>query len=115
MDYQNLFLTADGRLNRQPFWIGNIILFVASFVLDVLIAILFGKALIGSFLTLIVGLALIYPSICLLIKRYHDRDKSGWWCLIVLVPVIGWIWNFIAAGCLRGTVGPNQFGRDPLP
>ncbi len=115
MDFQNLFLTYDGRLNRQPFWIGNIILGVGSFVVNLIVAVLFGHGLIGSVLSLIIALVLIYPGICLLIKRYHDRDKSGWWCLIVLVPVIGWIWNFIEAGCLRGTVGPNQFGPDPLP
>jgi uncharacterized membrane protein YhaH (DUF805 family) len=46
-------------------------------------------------------------------KRWHDRGKSGWWTLIVLVPFIGGIWMFVEAGCLRGTVGPNNYGPDP--
>ena len=47
-------------------------------------------------------------------KRYHDRNKSGWWILIVFVPVIGAIWYFVECGFLRGTRGPNPYGPDPL-
>ena len=48
------------------------------------------------------------------IKRFHDRDKSGWWVLLNLVPVIGWLWALIDNGFLRGTDGPNRFGENPL-
>lgn len=48
------------------------------------------------------------------VKRWHDRDKSGWWVMINLVPLIGPIWSLIEVGILRGTVGPNRFGPDPL-
>ncbi len=62
----------------------------------------------------------IIPGIALGVRRIHDFDKSGWLYLIVLlggfIPIasifisIGWlIVNF-----LRGTVGPNRFGEDPL-
>ncbi len=47
-------------------------------------------------------------------KRYHDRNKSGWWVLIVFVPVIGGLWYLIECGFLRGTPGPNNYGPDPL-
>lgn len=47
-------------------------------------------------------------------KRLHDRDKSGWWQLLVLIPIIGWIWLLVVIGFLRGTPGPNRFGPDPL-
>jgi uncharacterized membrane protein YhaH (DUF805 family) len=46
-------------------------------------------------------------------KRWHDRDKSGWWYLISFIPYVGPIWIFVENGCLRGTVGPNQYGPDP--
>jgi uncharacterized membrane protein YhaH (DUF805 family) len=43
----------------------------------------------------------------------HDLDRSGWWFLLVFVPIVGGIilliWN-----CMRGTVGPNRFGPDKL-
>jgi uncharacterized membrane protein YhaH (DUF805 family) len=46
-------------------------------------------------------------------KRWHDRDKSGWWFLINFLPVIGGFWALIENGCLRGTEGPNSYGDDP--
>ncbi|MGO9134917.1 MAG: DUF805 domain-containing protein [Methylovirgula sp.] len=114
MDYQDLFLTNAGRINRQPFWIGGIILAVINVVLGFIFGLIFGHNNLANILALIVNVVLIYPSVNLGIKRFHDRGKSGWWVLIVVVPVIGWIWYFIEAGCLRGTNGPNQFGPDPL-
>ena len=58
--------------------------------------------------------AATWISIAVAVKRYHDRNKSGWWVLIVLVPVIGGLWYLIECGFLRGTVGPNNYGPDPL-
>jgi uncharacterized membrane protein YhaH (DUF805 family) len=47
------------------------------------------------------------------VKRWHDRDKSGWWLLIAMVPLVGGLWELIEAGCARGTHGPNRYGEDP--
>jgi uncharacterized membrane protein YhaH (DUF805 family) len=55
-------------------------------------------------------LASIIPAILVDIKRWHDRDKSGWWMLITLVPIIGSIWLLIELGFLKGIPGPNRFG-----
>ncbi len=115
MDYQALFLTNDGRINRAPFLDRRHHSRRRQF----------GRQhyhssrrsatdTIGQILVVLIALALVYPGINLGIKRFHDRDKSGWWVLIILVPIIGPIWYFIEAGCLRGTVGPNRFGPDPL-
>ncbi len=56
----------------------------------------------------------VWLSLANMAKRYHDRNKSAWWVLIILVPVVGPIWNFIECGFLPGTAGSNQFGPDPL-
>jgi Protein of unknown function (DUF805) len=42
--------------------------------------------------------------------HYSHSDKSGWWVLIVLIPIIGAIWLLIELGLLKGTPGPNRFG-----
>jgi len=63
---------------------------------------------------LILSSVLIWPALALHVKRWHDRNKSGWWVLINLVPVAGIIWAIIEIGHLQGTVGPNQYGDDPL-
>lgn len=48
------------------------------------------------------------------VKRWHDLNKSGWWQLIELIPIIGSIWTVVKLGFLKGTDGPNRFGPDPL-
>ena len=58
-------------------------------------------------------LAIPYPTIIVLVKRLHDHNKSGWWCLIYFIPIAGWVWALIECGFLRGTVGDNRYG--PLP
>ena len=60
-----------------------------------------------------IQLTLLVSTIKIFIKRYHDRDKSGAWVFIILVPVIGALWSFIETGFLAGTSGPNRFGPDP--
>ena len=62
----------------------------------------------------LVYLASLWPSLAVLAKRWHDRDKSGWWTLIGLVPAIGGFWILIECGFLKGSDGPNRFGDDPL-
>ena len=47
------------------------------------------------------------------VKRWHDRNKSGWWCLIALVPYIGGLWQLVECGFLPGTQGRNDYGEDP--
>ncbi len=46
------------------------------------------------------------------IRRYHDRDKSGFWMMLLLVPVAS-IAVLLECGLLPGTRGPNQYGPDP--
>jgi uncharacterized membrane protein YhaH (DUF805 family) len=83
MDWRALFFSPEGRLNRQNFWIGVLIIFAANLVLGWI-------PLIG-FLVWAVGL---YASICINSKRLHDMGKSGWLQLIpigiaVVLMVIG--------------------------
>ena len=106
MDWKNLFLSWEGRINRQPFWIGMIILFVAN----ALNGALFGYAILGT----LIGFGLAYCGVCVCIKRCHDRGKSGWWCLLLLVPVVNIIWVVVDLGILEGDAGSNAWGPDPL-
>jgi len=62
----------------------------------------------------IFSLVVIVPAFLVYIKRWHDRDKSGWWMLIVLIPLVGLIWFLVELGFLPGTPGPNRFGPPPL-
>lgn len=106
---QPFLLSYEGRINRQRYWAFTLLL-IAAFI----VATIIDGVLNTGVVTLLLALATLYPSICVSIKRWHDRDKSGWWVLIGLVPVVGGIWTFIECGCLPGTSGPNRFGEDPL-
>jgi uncharacterized membrane protein YhaH (DUF805 family) len=59
-------------------------------------------------------LPVLIVGIIVQIKRWHDRDKSGWWVLINFIPIVGGLWSLVECGFLKGTDGPNQFGPDPL-
>ena len=59
------------------------------------------------------SLAVLLPAICVAIRRLHDRDMSGWWVLLNLIPLIGFLILFVIYA-LPGTSGPNRFGPDPL-
>jgi len=115
-----LLLSFDGRINRAKFWlfevVSTVILIIAVRLDEVL-----GLDVLGDDpetkyhpIFMIVFFATIYPSICILGKRWHDHNKSAWMILIKLIPFVGWLWTLIQCGFLRGTVGDNQFGPDPL-
>jgi uncharacterized membrane protein YhaH (DUF805 family) len=59
------------------------------------------------------ALIAVWMKLAVIVKRWHDRDKSGWWVLIVLIPVIGWLWQLIECGFLDGTQGANKYGPSP--
>ena len=106
---KQFLLSHEGRINRQPYWTYVVVVIAASIVVGIVAGILHLQILSSLF-----GLVLIYPGVIVQIKRWHDRDKSGWWCLINLIPVIGWIWSIVECGFLTGTSGANRFGADPL-
>ena len=128
MDWKNLLTSFQGRTNRQSYWMGAIVLAVISLVLIGGAMFLFatytatdepGKytmqmSPIGWIISIVAYIALIWFGLAIQVKRWHDRDKSGWWVLIGLVPVIGGIWALVECGFLRGTSGANRFGPDPL-
>ncbi len=115
MDWIYLFTSTEGRIGRLSYWMGVLAIAVITLVsmfIDVFLGTISdqGYGLVSGIVTLI----MIFPWIMLYAKRWHDRDKSGWWTLILLVPVIGSLWMLIECGFLKGTDGPNRFGPDPL-
>ncbi|WP_404482322.1 DUF805 domain-containing protein [Novosphingobium sp. BL-52-GroH] len=65
------------------------------------------------------GLAVLVPTIAVTVRRFHDRDMSGWWYLgfivLGLIPLVGWIASIaqLVIMFLPGTPGHNRFGADP--
>jgi uncharacterized membrane protein YhaH (DUF805 family) len=61
----------------------------------------------------LVSLINLLPGLSVLVRRLHDRDKSGWWFWFLFVPIVGFI-VLLVWFCTKGTTGPNQYGDDPL-
>jgi uncharacterized membrane protein YhaH (DUF805 family) len=112
MPPRRMLLSLQGRVSRREFWLWGVL---ALLGVALLLQALLGIAGVGpNAAERLVNLVLVWPAIAVSVKRWHDRDKSGWWVLINLVPVIGWLWALVENGLLRGTPGPNRFGADPL-
>ena len=105
----NKYATFEGRAARPEFWffvLFNVLVGVALSVVD---AILFGMANGVSPLNSLYSLAVLIPSLAVGARRLHDIDRSGWWQLIVLVPLVGFV-VILVFWCKRGTQGHNRFG-----
>jgi uncharacterized membrane protein YhaH (DUF805 family) len=112
IDWGHLLFQFDGRINRAKFWLAGISIYVAFWIL-MSVAVATDSSALRSMVGLLSILS-IWPYLAVAIKRWHDRDKSGWWVLITLIPIIGFIWALVETGFLVGTAGPNQYGPDPL-
>jgi uncharacterized membrane protein YhaH (DUF805 family) len=112
MTLQWLLLSFEGRIGRKAYWFAVAVITAAQLAASLVDRLLFGPT--SAPLSLLVWIAAIYPSLAVTAKRWHDRDKSAWWILIGLVPLVGVIWTIVENGFLKGTHGPNRFGPDPL-
>lgn len=107
----------NGRSRRMEYWMFMLIHSVIVLVLCIGV-VGFGilkQPIVGATSSLLLGaysLAVLIPGLAVTARRLHDIDKSGWWILISLVPVVGGI-VLLVFTVLDGTHGSNQYGTDP--
>ena len=99
-----IFFSPEGRISRALWW-SSVFIYAIPMSLLLLFIEKTNPELSTTFKFLI-GI----PFIMVNGKRFHDRNKSAWWVLVSLIPIIGGLWIFIECGCLAGTPGPNRFG-----
>jgi uncharacterized membrane protein YhaH (DUF805 family) len=139
MDWVYLLSSFEGRISRKTFWIAIAVLIAAE-----LTGYLIAQALQGDRLSAIVDLAFVYPEFAIAAKRAHDRDLPIWiliiffgggavldlltvlelsggtdqpslMSLMIAVPfTVLLVALLIELGFRRGTIGPNQYGPDPV-
>ncbi|MCC0090486.1 DUF805 domain-containing protein [Aeromonas veronii] len=98
-----------GRARRTEYWmfvLCNVIVMLLLGMVDKLIG--GDKELISS----IYSLAVLLPSLAVAARRLHDTDRSAWWLLLGLIPIIGTLVLIYFMVC-NGQQGPNRFGDDP--
>lgn len=103
-----------GRARRSEYWwyfLFTLLVSIVTAILDTALGTNFEDSSNGV-IGLIVSLALLLPGLAVAVRRLHDTDRSGWWLLIGLIPIIGAI-VLLVFFVQNGTAGPNSFGPDP--
>ena len=143
MDFGYILTSTQGRIPRSQWWAGLVVLVIIAVVLGLIIGWVLGPTTVGIIATLILQILLIYPAYCISAKRFQDRNKPGGlaligiglgilqtlarlaglsnpfnptgidWVLNIALIIVG-LWYLIELGILRGTIGPNNYGPDPL-
>lgn len=101
------YATFSGRARRSEYWWFALFGALVGVVLSILDAIIGTSALVY-----IADAVLLVPNLAVGARRLHDTDRSGWWQLIALVPLVGII-VLIVFFCQDGDRGPNRFGNSP--
>ena len=102
-----------GRAARSEYWYWTLFVYLLMIVAWLIDMTVFGFNTTGvNPMAVLASLATLLPTLAVSARRLHDIDRSGWWALLIFT-VIGYI-VLIYWACLRGTVGANRFGSDPL-
>lgn len=105
-----------GRASKREFWGYMLFRMVAVvaifFVAVIMFAINESLGSIFNLLCWLFGIALVIPDLSVGVRRLHDTGKSGWWYLISVIPLIGWIW-LIILWCQASVNEDNQWGGLP--
>jgi uncharacterized membrane protein YhaH (DUF805 family) len=111
------FFDFTGRASRSEYW-----LYFLCFILQAVVAVVIDRVLFHSDMSsplaiygpayILVVLANLIPSLSVGFRRLHDTNRSAWWMLIALIPLIGGI-TLLVFYCLPGAPGPNRFGPAP--
>jgi uncharacterized membrane protein YhaH (DUF805 family) len=147
MDITRLFTTPEGRIGRGAFWIGWLIILSVETAARLALGVPFAPTPSDPFsvrlLSFLIDLALLYPEAVVMVKRLHDRNRSGqligWlfvpYTVLMLTNLLGMSGDpdrmgvvesillaatgiialafMVDLGFRRGTPGDNQFGPDP--
>jgi uncharacterized membrane protein YhaH (DUF805 family) len=115
-----LLFSYEGRIGVKQFWLGLLTGLASTIALSVLVGIVIGigTILMGASVeqqqgfvlagtVLVMGYA-VYTQLAVTVKRCHDQGRSGWWCLLMLVPFVGLAWLVLDLGTQRGTPSQDQ-------
>ena len=103
-----------GRSRRKEYWYFVLFVVFISIVLSIVDNLIgaYDRSSGAGLLSSIFSLAVLIPSIAVSVRRLHDIDRTGWWVLISLVPLVGWI-VLLVFHVQDSTPGPNRYGPNP--
>ena len=102
-----------GRARRKEYWMFFLFNLLIFFVLGFIEGILrIAPQINGSVLASIYALGVLIPGIAVGVRRLHDTNRSGWWLLIGLVPLIGTV-VLLVFMVQDSQTGDNRYGQNP--
>lgn len=101
------YVEFSGRARRKEYWMFVLFNFLASIAAGIIDGILGTAVIYGAY-----SLAALLPGLAVCARRLHDTDRSGWWMLISLVPIVGIIVLLVFL-CMDSKPGSNRFGANP--
>ena len=87
----------NGRASKSEFWWWVLFVFLATIAANIL----------NDKLGILISLVTLLPNIAVTARRLHDTNRSGWWQLIGIIPVIGWI--IMIVWCIQESVSPSKY------
>ena len=117
----------NGRATRTEYWLFSLLCMVII-VIPIFFGVIIGligqeireDAMIIAGITVasigvLLALAMMIPMIAVAIRRLHDTNRSGWFYLLSVIPIVNYIGSIVLLVfyCLDGDVGANQYGADP--
>jgi uncharacterized membrane protein YhaH (DUF805 family) len=106
------FFWFDGRVRRITFWANGVITLVVYLVLS-LVLLGDNAGTFSGLLFFVAFMVLALRGLSISARRWHDLNKSGWWWLISLIPIVGGLYALGMQGFVPGDDGPNDYGDQP--
>ena len=107
-----------GRARRSEYcWfvLISLLVIVIGAVLDNVIGTTFklsGVVLYYGYIACVLTIALILPFISVSVRRFHDTDRSAWWLILALIPILGQFF-YVLVMFLESSIGDNKYGKNP--
>lgn len=110
LDVLKQYAVFNGRARRAEYWYFVLFNLIISIVLGIVDGMMgsSGVGVLGGLYTL----AVLIPSLAVSVRRLHDTNRSGWWLLLLLIPLIGAL-VILLFTVQDGTPGENNYGADP--
>jgi len=118
--FGQFYFSPHGRISRSQYWLKFAVPYI---VISLILFVIMGMLAVGGntsgvasayVIWMIFVLIAFWPNLAIIIKRVHDRDWPWPFILLMFVPIVQF-WPMIEIMFLRGTIGSNRFGADPVP
>ena len=119
LSIKNVYFSFSGRASRDHFWFLHALPTAATLTTFFMLSDDVAQAeswLVGGMFTLLkftLFAALVWICLAVQIKRYHDKNSTGWWVFINVIPGLGAIWAMIENGMMAGDASANTYGPPP--